>query len=107
MNAAHGYLGSGVSPQVRCCQTTWRSPKSNVADCVSEISALLFFSTRIPPEEEIVFGQPRSSIHRTMSSMWMHMSPIMPLPYRIKARHERGWQSLLYGRISAGPVHIS
>ena len=31
----------------------------------------------------------------------------MPLPYSVNARHDRGWTSLLYGRIGAGPVHIS
>ena len=40
-------------------------------------------------------GQPRSSIQRTMSSMWMHMSPTMPLPYSMKARQRRGWTSVL------------
>ena len=25
----------------------------------------------------------------------------------MNARHDRGWTSLLYGRIGAGPVHIS
>ena len=35
------------------------------------------------------------------------MSPTMPLPYSMKARQLRGWTSWLYGRIGAGPVHIS
>ena len=69
--------------------------------------ALASFSTRIPPEELIRAGQPSSSIQRTMSSMWMHMSPMMPLPYSMNARHPRGWTIALYGRIGAGPVHIS
>jgi hypothetical protein len=47
------------------------------------------------------------SIQRIMSSMWMHMSPMIPLPYSINARHRRGCTSELYGRIGAGPVHIS
>ena len=84
-----------------------RSPKSNVAVCVSEMFALLFLSTRMPPEESTDLGQPRPSIQRTMSSMWTHMSPTIPLPYSMNARQERGWTSLLYGRIGAGPVHIS
>src|SRR3954467_5022261 len=105
--AAHGYLGSGASPQVRCCHTTCRSPKSKVAVCVSEMFALLFLSTRIPPDELTDFGAPRSSIQRTVSSMWMHMSPIIPLPYSMKLRQLRGCTSLLYGRIGAGPVHMS
>ena len=49
-------------------------------------------------------GMPRSIIQRTMSSMWMHMSPTMPLPYSMNARQPRGWTSLLYGRKGAGPV---
>ena len=31
----------------------------------------------------------------------------MPLPYSMKARQLRGCTSELYGRIGAGPVHIS
>ena len=69
--------------------------------------ALLSLSTRMPPVEAIRFGQPRPSIQRTMSSMWMHMSPTMPLPYSMNARQPRGWTIGLYGRIGAGPVHIS
>ena len=61
----------------------------------------------MPPVELIRFGQPRPSIQRTMSSMWMHMSPTMPLPYSMNARQPRGWAIGLYGRIGAGPVHIS
>ena len=76
---------------MRCCQTTFRSPKSNVAVWVSGMFALLALSTRMPPVELIRFGQPRSSIQRTMSSMWMHMSPTMPLPYSMNARQPRGW----------------
>ena len=52
-------------------------------------------------------GMPRSIIQRTMSSMCTHMSPTMPLPYSMNARQLRGCTSLLYGRIGAGPVHIS
>ena len=52
-------------------------------------STLRSFCTRMPPAEEMRFGQPRSSIQRTMSSMWMHMSPTMPLPYSMNARHQR------------------
>ena len=40
-------------------------------------------------------GMPRSSIQRTMSSMWTHMSPTMPLPYSMNARQLRGWTSEL------------
>jgi hypothetical protein len=61
----------------------------------------------MPPQEVMVLGQPRSSIQRTMSSMWTHMSPTMPLPYSVKARQPRGWLILQKGRIGAGPVHIS
>src|SRR5436190_13216945 len=107
MNAAQGYFGSGDWPQVRCCQTTDRSPNSNDAVCVSVMLALLFLSTRMPPEETTRLGQPSPTIQRTMSSMWMHMSPTIPLPYSMKARQLRGWTSLLYGRNGAGPVHIS
>src|SRR5271154_3582480 len=107
MVAAHGYFGSGELPQVRCCQTIGKSANSNVADWVSEILALLFFSTRMPPVEETFLGQPRPSIQRVISSMWMHMSPTMPLPYSMNDRQRRGWTSSLYGRSGAGPVHIS
>jgi len=37
MNAAHGYSGSGDSPQVRCVQTTGNLSNSNVACWVSEM----------------------------------------------------------------------
>ena len=57
--------------------------------------ALLALSTRMPPAEATRCGQPRSSIQRTMSSMWMHMSPTMPLPYSMNARQLRGWTSEL------------
>jgi hypothetical protein len=33
-----------------------------------------------PPLLLIRFGIPRSSMKRTMSSMWTHRSPTMPLP---------------------------
>ena len=49
---APGVLRDRASlPQVRCCQTTFRSPKSKVAVCVSVMFALLFLSTRMPPVE--------------------------------------------------------
>jgi len=67
-----------------------RSPKSNVAVCVSVMLARLFLSTRMPPEELIRVGVPRSSSQRTMSSMCTHMSPTMPLLYSMKARQPRG-----------------
>ena len=69
--------------------------------------ALLSLSTRMPPAELMRVGMPRSSIQRTMSSMCTHMSPMMPLPYSMNARQLRGCTSWLYGRIGAGPVHIS
>ena len=74
---------------------------------MSLMLALLALSIRMPPVDPTRCGMPRSSIHRTMSSMWMHMSPTMPLPYSVKARQLRGCTSALYGRIGAGPVHIS
>jgi hypothetical protein len=64
-------------------------------------------STKMPPALLIRRGAPRSSIHRTMSSMWMPMSPMVPLPYSMNARQFRGWMSSLYGRIGAGPVQSS
>ena len=45
MNAAHGYSGSGGSPQVRCVQTTGNSGNSNVAVWVSEMFDLPPFWT--------------------------------------------------------------
>src|SRR5215217_2765657 len=96
----HGYFGSGLGPQVRWVQTTGSRPfgaegtsKLNVADWVSEMFALLSFWTRMPPDDATFFGQPSSSIQRAVSSMWMHMSPIMPLEYSMKARQPRGWTS--------------
>ncbi len=75
------------------------------------------FCTKMPPEEWICFGQPRPIIQRTVSYMWMHMSPTMPLLYSLNVRHHRrcGSGSLpyrscggaSYGRMGAGPVHIS
>ena len=81
-----GYFGSGGWPQVRCCQTTFRSPivegrRLRVGDV--RLAAL---SIRMPPVEETRLGQPRPSIQRTMSNMWMPMSPTMPLPYSMNAR---------------------
>src|SRR5436190_21417185 len=105
--AAQGYLGSGGAPHVRWVQTIFTSGWSNVAVCVSVILALLFLSTRMPPADVTDFGQPKSIIQRTMSYMWIHMSPTMPFPYSMKARQVRGCTSLLYGRIGAGPVHMS
>src|SRR4051794_41921333 len=71
------------------------------------------FCTRMPPADSTRFGQPRSSIQRTMSSMWMHISPMMPLPYSMNARHQRrcgsgsfqafGFGGGSYGRRGAGP----
>src|SRR5215210_7307285 len=63
--------------------------------------------TRMPPDELTRLGQPRSSIHRTMSSMWMHMSPTIPLPYSLNVRHQRRCGSgalprSLYGGASYG-----
>ena len=49
----------------------------------------------MPPLELTETGHPRSIIQRTMSSMWMHMSPTMPFPYSENARHPRGWTILL------------
>jgi hypothetical protein len=86
---------------------TGNSGKSNVAAWVSEMFAFASFWTTIPPVELTDRGQPRFSIQRAVSSMWMHMSPTMPFEYSLNARHRRGWTSLLYGRIGAGPVHIS
>src|SRR5215212_6558850 len=102
MVAPHGYSGSAAAPYVRWFHTTGNSGKSNVAVWVSEMFDLLSFCTRMPPVELTLVGQPRSNIQRTMSSMWIHMSPTMPLPYSVNARHDRGWTSLLYGRIGAG-----
>src|SRR5687768_8230998 len=109
MNRAQGYCGSGAVPQVRCDQVTVISGSANwnVAVCVSVMLALVSFSTKTPPEDSMRVGQPRFSIQRTASSMWTHMSPTMPLLYSQKPRHERGWTIALYGRIGAGPVHIS
>src|SRR5262249_7505045 len=107
MVAPQGYFGSGESPQVRCCQTTDRSPKSNVAVWVSVVFALPPLSTRMPPVEPTRFGQPRPSTQRTISSMWLHMSPTITLEYPRTARQPRGWTNWLYGLIGAGPVHIS
>jgi hypothetical protein len=42
-----------------------------------------------------------------MSSICTHMSPTIPFPYSMNARHRRGCTHWLYGRIGAGPVHIS
>ena len=72
---------------------------------MSVMLALLSASTRMPPVELTRRGQPRSSIQRTMSSMWMHMSPMMPLPYSMKARQLRGWTEAVVGphRRGAGP----
>ena len=39
---------------------------------------------------EMRVGQPSSSIQRVMSNMWMHMSPMMPLPYSMNARQLLG-----------------
>src|SRR5947209_5034545 len=95
---AHGYLGSGGLPHERCVQTTFRPGYSNVAICVSEMFDLPSFCTRMPPSDEIRVGQRRSSIQRTVSSMWMHMSPMMPLPYSVNVRHQRrcGTSALLW-----------
>src|SRR3954454_11537804 len=98
-------MPAGASPQVRWFQTTGMPSKSNTHDWVSVVLALLFLSTRMPPDELIRVGQPRPSIHRVMSSMWTHMSPTMQLQYSMNARQDRGWTSLLYGRMGAGPVH--
>src|SRR5207249_1211780 len=68
---------------------------------------LAALSTRMPPDELTRAGIPKSNIQRTMSSMWTHISPMMPLPYSMKARQRRGCTRSLYGRIGAGPVHIS
>ena len=57
--------------------------------------ARLALSTKMPPLELTELGHPRSIIQRTMSSMWMHMSPTMPFPYSENARHPRGWTILL------------
>src|SRR3954449_7643679 len=107
MVAPQGYFGSGDGPQVRCCQTTERPSKSNVAVWVSGMLAFAPGSIRMPPDEEILLGQPRPSIQRTMSSMWTHMSPTIPLLYSVNDRQRRGCTSSLYGRMGAGPVHIS
>jgi len=89
---------------VRCVHTTRRSGNSKVAVWLSVMFALLALSTKMPPVLLTRVGMPRSIIQRTMSSMWMHMSPMIPLPYSMKARQPRGWTSLLYGRMGAGPV---
>ena len=39
---------------------------------------------------------------RTMSNMWMPMSPMVPLPYSMNARQLR-WISGLYGHHGSGP----
>ena len=59
--------------------------------------ALLFLSTRMPPEELMRAGMPRSIIQRTMSSMCTHMSPTMPLPYSLNARQLRGMHERVVG----------
>src|SRR5947207_402427 len=107
MIADQGYLGSGEVPQVRCCQTTLKSGYSKVATCVSLMFDLPPFWTKMPPFEETLFGQERPSIQRTVSSIWTHISPTMPLPYSMNVRHQRTCGSLSYGRSGAGPVHIS
>ena len=43
----------------------------------------------MPPVEKTRFGQPNPSIQRTVSSMWTHISPTMPLPYSMNVRHQR------------------
>ncbi len=87
----HGYSGSAGVPQLRCSHTQFRSSNSNKAVWVSAIFDLPSLSTKIPPREDIFFGQPSFNIHLTVSSMWIHMSPIMPLPYSINDRQRRGW----------------
>ena len=57
--------------------------------------ALLALSIKMPPVDATRFGQPRSSIQRVISNMWMHISPTMPLPYSMNARQLRGCTSLL------------
>src|SRR5262249_21573665 len=66
----------------------------------------------MPPVDAIDLGQSRARIQRTMSSMWIAMSPVMPLPYSMNARHQRRcgsgaprslYSGGAYGRIGAGP----
>src|SRR5690606_29553362 len=103
---AHGYSGSAGVPQVRCCHTQLSSSYSKVAVCVSAMLDLPPFWTYIPPEALIRLGQPRSNIQRTVSNMWMHMSPVMPLPYSIIALQPRCGRPVK-GSNGAGPDHIS
>ena len=83
------------------------SSYSKIADCVSVMFDLPDRCTWMPPSELMRVGQPRSSIQRAVSSMWTHMSPTMPLPYSMNARHQRLCGIMSYGRSGAGPVHIS
>ncbi len=62
---------------------------------VSVMLALASLCTRIPPDELIRVGMPSSSIQRTMSSMWTHMSPTIPLLYSMNARQPRGCTMVL------------
>ena len=48
-----------------------------------------------PPVLLMRFGIPSPSIQRTMSNMWMHRSPSMPLPYAMNERQPRGWTTSL------------
>ena len=52
------------------------------------------------------FGHPRPMNQRTMSNMWIPMSPMVPLPYSMNCRQLR-WISGLYGSIGAGPTQNS
>ena len=69
---------------------------------VGDVVGLPPLRTRSPPNEEILFGQPSSMNQRTMSNMWMPMSPVVPLPYSMKLRQLR-WISGRRASSGAGP----
>src|ERR1039458_2062362 len=88
MKSAQGYSGSGGVPQVRCCHTASKPSYSKLAVWVSVMFDLPSFWTKMPPAELMRLGQPRCSIQRAVSNMCTHMSPIIPLPYSVKVRHQ-------------------
>ena len=86
---APGILGVAGSPQVRC------SRRRQVGEL--EVARLGVGDVRLarpvdqePPVERCAGAAAAPSIRRTMSSMWMHMSPMMPLPYSMNARQLPG-----------------
>ena len=77
---------------VEYARTFFRSVWANAMNAAASAVSMPTVDTtiRMPPVDDTRLGYPRASIQRTMSSMWMHISPTMPFPYSMNARQLRG-----------------